>query len=1086
MIGSLQNEDLFKSIFRLTAEGVIALDNDATILLANPACQKLFGYNPDDLLGKNIEVLITEKHKKQLKNQILRLKNTTCSKALDLEGITNDGREFSLEIRLSYAVINGKHLTISFLKDITNQTENLQKIKQVNERLIESNQKFDALINNMKGILFRCKYDRDFTAEYISEGCLEITGYSFEDFKDKTINFGHLMLEVDRHNVWEHIQTAVTQRKAYDCEYRIQHKNGSIKYVWKKGKVVYNDQNKVIALEGFITDITAQKEIEMQLLHYEAKTKALLEAIPDMMFIQDLDGNYLDCYSNSPQKSFWPFEKCIGANMKNVLPASVYKKIKTSHKNTIATGSLQIVEYSLQHRKEIDHYEARVVLMNNHNLLTIVRNITQEKVMSAQLNIKNNALASALNSITIADAQKPNTPIIYCNSAFEKITGYKKEEVYGKNCNFLQDDDRDQEEIKIMKNAIANGKSCKVVVRNYKKDGTLFWNDLSITPVHNIENHLTHFIGVQNDVTDKIKSEELKNRTQKILELIAKDGVLKTIGNTIVESIESHITNSIATIQLLDMETKKLHLLSTLNLPKEVSQSIEGITIGPKVGSCGTAAFLKEVVIVDDIETNSLWEDYNVLPLKNGLKSCWSFPIISSKNQILGTFAIYTSSNRKPLVKEREIILDMTYLASVAIEKKQNNNALKESKKQLEQYAQKLEKKVQERTKEVMATIQKLVESNLNLEDQIQITLEAENIALESKALTTAVAKNFPMGFIIVINKDFKLVLAEGEALEQMGLKSIVFEGMTIDDVSVFAEERKIKIKEYISKTLSGIHLTFEIEYKNRYFSVNTAPLYDNNNQIMNALMVYNDISEQKNIEFSIQNALKKEQELNELKSRFVSIASHEFRTPLSAILTSAILIDKQNEPEKEEKRKKYVLQIKKNVNHLVTILNDLLSLSKLEEGNTKAVNELFDVVQFSKILVNENKVNLKKAQQISFRTTLNQLYVNLDAKLLRHVITNLLSNASKYSQENTTIDFKITQYEYKILIQIKDSGIGIPQEENEQLFNRFFRANNAKNIEGTGLGLNIAKHYTELMGGTIGFVSKLNVGTTFWVELPI
>src|SRR5690606_10345028 len=236
-------------------------------------------------------------------------------------------------------------------------------------------------------------------------------------------------------------------------------------------------------------------------------------------------------------------------------------------------------------------------------------------------------------------------------------------------------------------------------------------------------------------------------------------------------------------------------------------------------------------------------------------------------------------------------------------------------------------------------------------------------------------------------------------------------------------------------------------------------------------------------IEFKIQSALRKEQELNELKSRFVSMASHEFRTPLSAILTSAILIGKQNDQGNEIKREKYVAQIEKNVDNLVLILNDFLSLSKLEEGQVVPTPKRIDLVSFSKLIIKEIYPTLKAGQGIDFRSDSEVLYVDLDEKLLRLILNNLLSNASKYALEATPIDFKISQTQGKVIIEISDQGIGIPIEEQQFLFDRFFRAKNAANIEGTGLGLNIVKSYTELMNGRIRFKSKLNSGTTFWVE---
>lgn len=214
-------------------------------------------------------------------------------------------------------------------------------------------------------------------------------------------------------------------------------------------------------------------------------------------------------------------------------------------------------------------------------------------------------------------------------------------------------------------------------------------------------------------------------------------------------------------------------------------------------------------------------------------------------------------------------------------------------------------------------------------------------------------------------------------------------------------------------------------------------------------------------------------------------MASHEFRTPLSAILTSAILINKQNEFGDESKREKYVMQIEKNVNHLTAILNDFLSLSKLEEGEQVSEPTTFDLISFTKLFLKETSIGLKKQQTIIFKSKSDVLSVYLDPKLLTHIFNNLISNASKYSLPGSLIDFTVDEEKSTLLIQITDQGIGIPEEEQQHVFSRFFRAKNAVNVEGTGLGLNIVKHYSELMGGTVTFKSEINKGATFRVEFP-
>lgn len=419
-------------------------------------------------------------------------------------------------------------------------------------------------------------------------------------------------------------------------------------------------------------------------------------------------------------------------------------------------------------------------------------------------------------------------------------------------------------------------------------------------------------------------------------------------------------------------------------------------------------------------------------------------------------------------------------------ENQNSEKTVQEKQRELERYSKQLEEKVQQRTHELSGTVKKLVETNLNLEDLLLITESSKKTALASKSLISEIAKNFPKGLIVVIGKTLKVEFVEGEALDQLGLRQIIYEGLHIDDLTLFSGLRKVLVKENILKTLSGRHLSFDTKYKKSYFSINTIPLYDENNEITSALHVYHDITIQKEIELNFEMAFKKEKELNDLKSSFISLASHEFRTPLSAILTSSILIDKINKKGKEQKIEKYLLQIERNVNHLVVILNDFLSLGKLDEGKIVPTHESFDVIQFSKDLIKEMNIGLKNGQTVIVTHVTEPLFIALDVKLLRHVLINLLSNASKYSPEGSKINVDISKAGTYVVIKVKDRGIGIPKDEQLHLFKRFFRANNAINVEGTGLGLNIVKNYTELMGGTIEFKSDLNKGTTFSIEFPI
>lgn len=223
--------------------------------------------------------------------------------------------------------------------------------------------------------------------------------------------------------------------------------------------------------------------------------------------------------------------------------------------------------------------------------------------------------------------------------------------------------------------------------------------------------------------------------------------------------------------------------------------------------------------------------------------------------------------------------------------------------------------------------------------------------------------------------------------------------------------------------------------------------------------------------------ALSKEKELSDLKTRFVSMASHEFRTPLSTILSSASLVSKYTETEEQEKRDKHIQRIKSSVNNLTGLLNEFLSLGKIEDGKIIANDILFNIRELVTSLCTELQSIAKNNQQIRYEHHGDEMLL-LDPALLRNVITNLLSNAIKFSADNGIIEVTSTVTKDEIILRIKDYGLGISKEDQEHLFERFFRGANVINIQGTGLGLHIVGRYIEIMNGRIEFISELEKGT--------
>jgi two-component system sensor kinase FixL len=232
--------------------------------------------------------------------------------------------------------------------------------------------------------------------------------------------------------------------------------------------------------------------------------------------------------------------------------------------------------------------------------------------------------------------------------------------------------------------------------------------------------------------------------------------------------------------------------------------------------------------------------------------------------------------------------------------------------------------------------------------------------------------------------------------------------------------------------------------------------------------------------------SLEKERELGLLKSRFVSIASHEFRTPLTSIQLSASLIEKYAESFNSPNIIKHVGKVKAAVGNLTGILNDFLSLEKLESGKQEPLYHEFDLVRFSEEITEEMQVMAKQNQNIIYQHTGTRNVVRLDQNLLKTCIVNLITNAIKYSGENTFIDFNTEINDEECIITISDNGIGIPESDQTHLFEAFFRAHNTGTIPGTGLGLNIVSRYTRLMNGKINFKSIVHQGTLFTILFPM
>ena len=369
-------------------------------------------------------------------------------------------------------------------------------------------------------------------------------------------------------------------------------------------------------------------------------------------------------------------------------------------------------------------------------------------------------------------------------------------------------------------------------------------------------------------------------------------------------------------------------------------------------------------------------------------------------------------------------------------------------------------------------------------------------VAFCSSPIASAILR-FKDGCFIDVNTSFT---------ELFGYDCIELLGTNIFDLGIFdscsEKERKklmrklknsrmIKDSEIISKTKTGalIYTSISAELINLYGESHIlASAIDITEKKKKESSVdrLNEILEKKVYERTIEltQALEREKEGNDLKSRFVSTASHEFRTPLACLLTSVSLLEKYIGPENQHNVVRHLNKIKSSVNTLTDILNDFLSLDKLEHGKVQISGDSFCMKKILESIIDEMNLILKKGQYIRFVHS-GEDVIFQDKKIIYNALINLISNAIKYSPENKCIEILLEVKKSKVICNIKDGGLGIPESEQKNIFSLFFRARNVETIQGTGLGLAIVKKYMELIGGKIYFTSIENEGSVFTIEFP-
>lgn len=655
----------------------------------------------------------------------------------------------------------------------------------------------------------------------------------------------------------------------------------------------------------------------------------------------------------------------------------------------------------------------------------------------------------------------PEPGFEYISPSVKRITGYTPEEFYSDDSLGTQlihpDDTSLLAELKLEQE-----KEHRLLLRFVRKDGEIIWVEQYITSIFNDQRQLLAFESIARDVTirqnalNALKASEQSEREHRLLAEALRDSAsalisaidTETVMNTILENVALVVPNDAANIMLIeDGIARPVHWRG---YRAERTPDIENISFAIE-----DVKNLQEMFVTCKPFVASYTEEYENWvhrPLTEWVKSYVGAPI-RSHGQVIGFLSLDSGKAGFYNEKHARNLLTFADQASIAIERAQ------------------LYEKIQKNA----VNLARLVNART---EQLQRSESRYRAIIEDQA--DLVCRYTSGGILTFVNQTFCEYM--NMSWEQLVGKNRL-DLMTWDQRSLL----ETHIASLNSSNQSGSIEIREtsIDGNEQWFHWNEQMLFDEEDNFVEYQGVGRDITDRKLAEEQLQQMLDHAMQIGELKSRYISMAAHDLRNPLAIIQNALDFIRMYSDRVTPEKIQSKYDQVQDAIKIMVNMLNDILTLGRAETGKLAFSPSMIDVIATCELIVEEvkNFTNTSKPINVSIDKSCGSAF--LDTNLLRHILSNLLSNAIKYSSEDTSIVFTVECKSDHILFLVQDHGIGIPQADQNRLFEAFHRASNAKKISGTGLGLAIVKQSVELHGGTISFESQENVGTTFKVLLP-
>ncbi len=655
-----ESEERLSRLTEATFEAIVFAEK-GTILDVNPQFSQLFGYGLDEAIGMEVTPLVSPEYRDLVAGHIA----SNYQEPYEARLQRKDGSPFWAQILGKSTLYEGRSVRVTAIQDISARKQAEQEIRQGEERL-------QTLLDSAPDPIVT--YDSIGQVTYLNPAFTETFGWTFDEVKGQRIDF---VPEESQAETGEAIKRLIEDGYVRRFDTKRLTKSGQTLDVEQSGALYRDNDGEVVGSIVFIRDITERKAAEEELLI----TQYSIDFSNDSVFRLSPDGQILYANKGASQTLGYTPDELMTMHVRDIDP-DVKPEIRARRMKDLRSGRETIFESRHQAK---DGRIFPVEIRRNHleigeqeYTFVFARDITERKQTEEALRIRTEAIEASTEPISIADARQPDMPLIYVNPAFEKTTGYSVDEVIGKNCRFLQGDDTDQPDLIELRAALKEGRSTVVTLRNYKKDGTLFWNELHISPVTNAQGEVIYFLGSQNDVTQMRQAQD--SLRQSLVETEAQSTRLSLLNElaTALSQVETEddAFRSVAdkTTRIVEVDRASVALLNQTKDELEVF-SLDGVAGAIPTGThlpiagtqIGKAVMDRRMVLVNDaLESN--WLDSQKLG-KAGLRSLLNAPLIIG-GDVIGTLNVGSKQVNAYSPQDQQLLTQIASMLATTLENK--------------------------------------------------------------------------------------------------------------------------------------------------------------------------------------------------------------------------------------------------------------------------------------------------------------------------------------------------------------------------------------------------------------------------------